>query len=405
MDKDELAQTVLFLKGTFLRYNHFHMSFELQLFVLLSLLLLLPKILLRFRIPTAITAMVLGVLVGVVSGAFEGDSTVNLLATLGITSLFLFAGLEVDVDELRKDAGFLSKHLVTTVVILVVCAVVLGFLFNLSTRVSLLLSLGLLTPSTGFILDSLPGFHYTPNQEKWIRSKAISNEIVALIIMFLILQSTSTWGLIISTTIIVLIIFILPMLFQFFFARVAPFAPDSEVAFLILIALLCGVITRKIGAYYLVGAFIVGITAGRFEHFLSRDKSKDIMYVLKLFFSFFIPFYFFKAGMAVDLKGISLKGILAGSTFLLFFIPLRVVMVGLSLRFFQRDSWKDRIEISMSLLPTLVFGLVIASILRTLKAPPYIITGLILYTLVSSILPAFFLRKAPPVEYGPKVKV
>ena len=380
------------------------MSFEIQLFILLTLLLLLPKILLRFRIPSAITALVVGVGAGFVTDSFGGDSTVGLMATLGITSLFLFAGLEVDVDELRKDAEFLSKHLVGILILLIICATLLKFLFQLSPRIALLLSLGLLTPSTGFILDSLPGFHYTPNQEKWIRSKAISNEIVALIILFFTLQTTSTWKLTISTAIIVSIIFVLPWLFKFFFERVAPFAPDSEVAFLILIALLCGVITRKIGAYYLVGAFIVGITAGRFEHYLSRDKSKNIMYVLKLFFSFFIPFYFFKAGLAINLKGISFKGILAGSTFLLFFIPLRVVVVGMSLRLFQRDSWKDRIEISMSLLPTLVFGLVIAGVLRSQKAPEFIVTGLILYTLVSSILPAFFLRKAPPVEYGPSVR-
>lgn len=65
-------------------------------------LFLVPRVLQRFHLPSAITSVGLGAALGMGLHAFEGDTTVPLLATLGIVSLFLFAGLEVDFEELRR---------------------------------------------------------------------------------------------------------------------------------------------------------------------------------------------------------------------------------------------------------------------------------------------------------------
>ena len=51
--------------------------------------------------------------------------------------------------------------------------------------------------------------------------------------------------------------------FRLFDRVIAPFAPGAELTFLVLAALLCAFVTRALGAYYLVGAFAVAVTAGR----------------------------------------------------------------------------------------------------------------------------------------------
>jgi Kef-type K+ transport system membrane component KefB len=376
------------------------LSNELQYFALFTMLLILPKMLLRFQIPSALTALALGFLTNATLGWFQNDELLLMLSRLGITSLFLFAGMEVDIDDLKEDSTVLTKHLVKIVALTFLSGFLLHYFLKVDFRIGLVLALGLMTPSTGFILNSLKGFHLTPHQERWVRSKAISKELVAIFLLFFTLQTESVENFLVSSGSLILMIIVLPVLFKFFLKAVAPFAPDSEVTFLILIALLCGVITAKLGTYYLVGAFIVGMTAGRFRHFIEHSKSQNMLYSVSLFFTFFVPFYFYRAGLTFSVQSFSMEGLTLGLIFLGVFLPLRFLSVLSSIWFFMKDSWKDRKWISIPLLPTLIFGLVIASILRErLNAPDYIVTGLMIYTLIASILPWFFLEKSRPEFY------
>ena len=79
--------------------------------VLLLGLFVIPRILQRNKIPRAITSIALGALAALVTTAFgftPQDSAIDLLATLGIVSLFLFAGLEVDTEVIKKNGRVLN---------------------------------------------------------------------------------------------------------------------------------------------------------------------------------------------------------------------------------------------------------------------------------------------------------
>jgi Kef-type K+ transport system membrane component KefB len=375
-------------------------SIELQYLILFSILLILPKLLLRFHIPVGISSICLGIITALGLGWFENDQLLLMLSRLGITSLFLFAGLEIEVEELRRDGAALGAHVLQTIVI--TCAIAVGFfyIFDLAPRASLLLALAIMTPSTGFILNSLKNYGFSEEQQYWIRSKAIAKEIGAIFLLFIALQSDSLTQLGTSSGILLALICFLPIMFKLFFKFIAPYAPDSEVGFLILTALICGVLTKKIGTYYLVGAFIVGVIASEFKHFGKSEKAEPILKHLGIFFSFFIPFYFFKAGLSFTKDLFTIEGLIIGMIFLLVFIPLRIFLVYSTLRFFIKDFWKDRAEISTSLLPTLIFGLVIAGILKErFDLDPKIMSGLIVYTLFSSIIPAVVFKKTPPESF------
>ncbi|OIQ18955.1 MAG: hypothetical protein BM556_06635 [Bacteriovorax sp. MedPE-SWde] len=375
-------------------------SIELQYLFLFSILLILPKALLRFHIPVGISSIFLGIGTALGLGWFENDQMLLMLSRLGITSLFLFAGLEIEVEELKKDGMALGLHVLQTVAITVAIAIAFFFIFDLSHRAALLLALAIMTPSTGFILNSLKNYGFSEEQQYWIRSKAIAKEIAAIFLLFIALQSDSWSQLGTSSGILISLIVFLPFLFKLFFKFVAPYAPDSEVGFLILVALICGVLTKKIGTYYLVGAFIVGMLASEFKHLGKSHKAEEILKNLGMFFSFFIPFYFFKAGLSFTEDLFTVEGLILGMVFLLVFIPLRIAMVFSTLKFFINDFWKDRNEISTSLLPTLIFGLVIAGILKEkFNLEPRILSGLIVYTLFSSIIPAIVFKKTPPESF------
>lgn len=87
-------------------------SSEVAHLVLIFGLLVVPRALQRFLPPAPLTCLGLGIAAALFLSQFSHDDTLALLGTLGISSLFLFAGLEVDLKLMRRAAGPLLGHLV-----------------------------------------------------------------------------------------------------------------------------------------------------------------------------------------------------------------------------------------------------------------------------------------------------
>ncbi len=386
---------------------------ELQYVLLLFALLVVPQVLRRYRLPAAITSVALGAGAGLGLGLFFGDPTIGLLSTLGITSLFLFAGLDVDLDELRESGVVLLQHLVIGVVVLVVVTLAVGPVFNLPLRPAVLVALALLTPSAGFILDSLGSLGVSERERFWVKGQAVATELVALATMFVVLQSTAVGRLSIAVLALGALVAALPLAFRIFAVQVVPYAPKSEFAFLLMVAVLCAFATRRLGVYYLVGAFVVGITAQRFRKRLPAIASERMVEAVERFASFFVPFYFFHAGLGLRREDFGPEALLAGAGLLAVMVPLRVGLIALHRRLALGESWRESARIAVPLLPTLVLTLVIAELLRARFAVgPAVFGGLIVYTLVNTLIPGLVLRVPPPefesphaphleVEFGP----
>jgi len=254
---------------------------ELDYILLLFALFVVPRFLQRYRLPSAVTSVALGMLAGMGLGLFLQDRTVGLMATLGIVSLFLFLGLDVDFPQLRSEAPVLVQHMAIGVGALAGVATLVHYAVGLDWRPSLLTALALLTPSTGFILDSLASLDLTDGERFWVKTKAVATELVALAVLFVTLQSTTARSLATSTLLLVVMIMVLPLAFRLFAVRIVPFAPKSEFAFLLMVAVLCAFVTRWLGVYYLVGAFVVGITAQRFREHLPAFASEQQLHAVQ----------------------------------------------------------------------------------------------------------------------------
>jgi Kef-type K+ transport system membrane component KefB len=369
---------------------------QLAYVVLLFALFVLPKALQRLGLPTAVTALALGTLSGLSLGWFVADPAVHLLATFGIVSLFLFAGLDVEVDELRREWRVLAQHLALRLVALGAVAYVAMRALDMRPRAAALVALALLTPSTGFILDSLGALGLSDRERFWIRSKAIATELLALAVLFITLQSTTWLQLGASALVMGAMIALLPAVFRLFARMVVPYAPKSEFAFLMMVAVVCAIITHALGVYYLVGAFIVGMAAQRFREHLPSMASEKMLHAVEAFASLFVPFYFFHVGLELRPEDFRTDALLLALAFLAI-IPGRILLVWLPRQFMLRESFRSTLRVSLPMLPTLVFTLVIVEILRDrFGASPAVVGGLILYTLVTTILPPLVLRVPPP---------
>lgn len=361
---------------------------DLKYLGIFVLVLILPNVLLKLKIPAGISALFIGVTFGYYSPEIQDDQLIRFLAQIGITSLFVFSGLEVDFGELKRNGSYLTKFVLQSVFMLGIIILGLHDFMELDYQTSTLLALGIFTPSTGFILNSLHSLNLGEGQEYWVKSKAISKELISIIIMFFALQSGNLKQMIISTVIFIVLITILPRVFKLFFKYISPLSPNLEVPFLVALSLAAGIISKELGTYYLVGAFIVGLVGASFKKEIFKENEKQIFSSLSTFFTVFLPFYFFFAGLKLSFSGFNLKALQLGFIFLVIFIPLRFMLSNTSMRHFLKDFKEQRFHISLSLMPTLIFGLVIAGELKQRHfVSSDIIYALIFYTLISSLIP------------------
>jgi len=78
-------------------------------------------------------------------------------------------------------------------------------------------------------------------------------------------------------------------------------------------------------------------------------------------------------------------------------VPIRLLTVALHRRLALKEPLRATLKVAVPMLPTLVFTLVIAGILRDeYDIPSWLFGGLIVYAFVTTILPALFTHKPPP---------
>jgi Kef-type K+ transport system membrane component KefB len=369
---------------------------DLTYVVLLFALVVVPKALQRYRLPGAVTSLLLGLIAGQ-TGLIPPSDTLTLLSTFGIVALFLFAGLEIEGPVLRRNMRPLVQHGLIWLTLMAGTTWLATKSLVFPWRVSTLFALAVVTPSTGFILSSLDVLGLGASEREAVKSKAIGAELLALLLLFVALQSTSTFQMATATAALVGIVVLIPIALRFFSAVVAPYAPRSEFAFLLMVAVVCAFATRRLGVYYLVGAFAVGVAAQRFREKQPAMSNEKMIDALEAFGSVFIPFYFFHAGVEIPADALSWAGLGWGVGLVLLFVPLRIAVTGLHRRVALGESDEQAKRIGISLTPTLVFTLVLAHLLRTnFGAPDYLTGGLVLYALVNTTLPAFLLQARPP---------
>lgn len=367
-------------------------------------LFVVPRFLQRYRVPTAVTALGFGAIAGMGFDILRDDPTVSLISTLGIVALFLFAGLDVRISELRREKIILLEHVILRLAGLVPAIALIAFVFDLGPRASALVALALLTPSTGFILDSLSRWGLSEAETFWIRSKAIATELVALALLFVVLQSTSATRLALSAAAIIGMIAVLPVVFRWLARAVIPHAPNSEFGFLLMVAAACALVTRQLGVYYLVGAFAVGMAAQQFRRMLPAAASERMIGSVEAFAALFVPFYFFHAGLALRREDFGWEAFALGMAFLVLAVPVRLSLVVLHRRLRLGEGLSASLRVGIPMLPTTVFTLVLADILRTqFGIHPAIFGGLIVYTGINTVIPAFVMRAQPATTFSEEI--
>jgi Kef-type K+ transport system membrane component KefB len=355
-------------------------------------LLVVPRALQRFRLPAPLTCFIFGIVGAVLFKTTVDDHVLRVVATLGVASLFLLAGLEVDLVEIRRRLPRLMGHLAIQGVFLIAAACLAIRYLHLPWQAASLLGLGLFTPSTGFILDTLPQSGLTNSEQTEVSINAIAGEISALLALLILSHANSAQSLAISTGALLLLIVLTPLFFLGLGKYVVPYAPGSEFSLLLMVGIICAVISSAAGVHVLIGAFVAGLVADLLKTRMTTLTSRENLHAVRLFASFFVPFYFFHEGLEVPIDALVLKALVYGLALSIVVLPIRIAKNWLECRYFSRRTRAGGLRVAIALTPTLIFTLVIAGILHeSFHINDALYGGLLIYTTISTILPSFVL--------------
>lgn len=375
---------------------------EVALLGLIFALVVLPRALQRFRLPAPLASFGLGMAAMLLLGPQTQDPTLALLATLGISSLFLFAGLEVEPADFKRGQWPLVRHILLRACALVVTVRLLMRWFDFDWQAGVLLGLAVLTPSAGFILDTLSALDLDEDERYWIRMKAISGELFALLVLFVVLQSSSWTTLAVSGVALAAMCVALPLFLIGLGRHVLPYARGSEFSLLVMVGVISAYLTYKLGVYYLVGAFLAGFIAKLLRARMPQLASDENLHAVRMFASFFVPFYFFHKGMGVPSGALTWQSAGLGLAIAVTVLPLRVGSTWVQRRLIRGESMRTSFKVSAALTPTLIFTLVLATILRERYGISDMLYGaLLLYAGLATLLPSLVMSRAVDVDLLP----
>jgi Kef-type K+ transport system membrane component KefB len=379
------------------------MSRDLAYLLLICGLMLVPGLLQRLRISPPLTCFLLGLALTLsFPGLHHGDAAVHLLAALGISTLFLYAGLEVDLATLRRAVGPLSVYLLMRTLSIVAVAWLGSRYLDLHWQEATLLALALLTSSTGFIIDSLDRFGLGQEERFWVTNNAISAELLVLAVMFVVLKAGAPGELAMGSLVLALTLVTLPLALWALGRWVIPHAPGSAFSLLVMVGFAAAFVTDALGVEYLLGAFLAGLMARLLEKRVPQLASPGNLHAVKLFSSFFLPFYFFSRGANVPADALSLQALVIGVALTVVLVPLRAFAVWAKQRRLGVRDTRSSLRVAAALTPTLIFTLVLATMLHARGAiTGEWFAGLLLYAGLNTLLPSFVLRSTFDVAPSP----
>lgn len=272
--------------------------------VILFIILLVPVILHKFRIPDLIGLILAGALIGPNGlGIMSKDSSIDLFGTVGLLYIMFIAGLEIDMADLRKNYGKTMGFGLYTFLIPMLLGTLTGvYGLGFSWPSSLLLA-SMYASHTLITYPIVSKYGITKNRAV---SMAIGGTVITCILALLVLavvvgMAEGNIGQyfwlrlgISSAVFIAVVVVVFPVLGRWFFKRYE----DSVGQYIFVLALVffASFLAEAAGLEAIIGAFLAGLALNR----LIPNTSALMNRIDFVGNAIFIPFFLIGVGMLVD---------------------------------------------------------------------------------------------------------
>lgn len=276
-------------------------------FLILSIIMVVPSLMSRIRFPQIAGLIITGLLVGENGlGLIDNQGHIQFFSRVGLLFIMFFAGLETDIEEMRKTKvwGLLFGFLTFTVPF-VLCLAVCSWLFGFSRQMSLVI---------GCIMGSHTLISFPIISHKGLstlKSVAISltGALMAILLaltVFAYVQAEFKGSGGFNPLLLLLkialyafvIIFFYPRMARTFFKRVNN--SFSHCLFVLILLFLSTGLASIIGLEGILGAFLAGLVLGRYI-----PGTSPLMVRLDFIGNtFLIPIFLLYTGMLTDVRNL-----------------------------------------------------------------------------------------------------
>lgn len=276
--------------------------FSLVLFIILFAPILLDRI----RVPHIIGLIIAGIIIGPYGfNLLSRDSSIVLFGTVGLLYIMFMAGLEIDMEDFKKNSlRSLLFGLLTFIIPISIGFVVSYYFLNYPLPTSILMA----STFASFTLVSYPivsKYGLTNNRAVTIAIGGVMvTDLLTLLVLAIIVGMskgviTPAFWTRLSISIVLaaaIIIFVFPLIARWFFKHVEDGV--SQYIFVLAMVFLGGFLAELAGIEAIIGAFLAGLSLNKFIPHNSALMNR-IGFVGN---AIFIPFFLVGVGMLVNIS-------------------------------------------------------------------------------------------------------
>jgi len=280
----------------------------LQFSLLLFIILFVPVLFSRLKLPSLISLIIAGAVVGPHGlNLMLRDSSIILFGTVGLLYIMFLAGLEIDVADFKKNSSkSILFGLYTFLISIILGIVVTLYVLHFSLLSSILIG-SIFASHTLIVYPLVSKLGIAKNKAVNIAvGGTLITDTLALLVLAVISGMTTGeltsefWiRLLVSLAVFSLIVlFLFPIIARWFFKRF----DDSVLQYLFVLAMVffSGFLAEAAGVEAIIGAFLAGLALNRMIPHTSALMNR-IKFVGN---AIFIPFFLIGVGMLIDFRAL-----------------------------------------------------------------------------------------------------
>ncbi|TVQ24859.1 MAG: cation:proton antiporter, partial [Spirochaetaceae bacterium] len=271
------------------------------------LILVAPALARKARLPEIIGLIVAGMVVGPYGfGLLARDQSIELLGKVGLLYIMFLAGLEIDLNEVRRNRSHTLIFGMITFTIPLTMGTALGYwVFGMTVPVAILLA----SMFSSHTLVTFPAVGKLGLTKARSVTTAVGGTIItdtlALLVLAVIVSSSRGdldplfWIRLFSLMIVYMLatLFLIPRIGRWFFRRLGT-DENVEFVFVMTLTFVTGFLAHLAGLEPIIGAFLAGLTLNS----LIPEKSRLMGRIHFSGDAIFIPFFLISVGMLVNLR-------------------------------------------------------------------------------------------------------
>ncbi len=322
----------------------------------------------KFKQPSVLGQILAGLLIGPsVFGLIGQSEFIASYSEIGVLLLMFMAGMETNIDDLKKSAG--SALTIATGGVIV--PYILGFLVirifykEASTSAAIFSGVILTATSISITIQSLREFNKTKDRVGVnILGAAIIDDVLGIIVLAVVVgivnpaQGENPLLVIVKIVIffilaVIIGMILLSMLSKYLYKLSAVITPSA-------IALICCFLIAFLASEFGIAAIIGAYSAGIIFSLLPKARNKIDHDVSIIAYTLFTPVFFANIGLEVNLSGIS-SVLLLSFMFLLAAIIGKIIGCGLGAKL-SKFTNKECLQVGIGMIPRAEVALIVANL-------------------------------------------